>query len=183
MLFYSTIQRVIISAATISKAREFANNVVATTNYSDSNQYSLEKIKQDHFISKVGEEAARIVLAGFAVVSGPDYGIYAADRKSWDDDLYVHKTGISVKTQKKSVAAKYGLSWTFQCSVTRSDIILKKPDAWVVFVEFDDLSRNICFVYPPYQIKELTFGQPVLQKLKGHKKVVYANTLPCRLIN
>jgi len=33
-------------------------------------------------------------------------------------------------------------------------------------------------VYPLFQIKELVFGEPMLAKLKGHKKVVYANTLP-----
>jgi len=178
MKFYHVIQQVIIEDVLIQKAKAFAAQVTATTNYADSNQLSAIKITNDHFISKIGEEAAKKVLSKYAPVSGPDYTIYHGKAKSWDDDLYVNNIGLAVKTQKRSMAQKFGLSWTFQSGPARCDVILKKPDAWVVFVAYDDIKGNVCYVYPPFQMKELTLGEPVLDKLKGYKKVAYANTLP-----
>lgn len=178
MKYYKSIQTVIIDPLIIKKALDFSTRVVSTTDYADSNQFSFEKVKNDHFISKLGEEAAKSVLCNYAEVTGPDYNIYIGKRKSWDDDLYVRNTGLAIKTQKRSTAAKFGLSWTFQCGLSRSDVILKRPEAWVVFVEYDDLVGNVCNVYPPFQMKELILGEPVLAKLKGHKKVVYAAALP-----
>jgi hypothetical protein len=120
------------------------------------------------------------VFSKYVPVSGPDYTIYHGKEKSWSDDLYINKIGLAVKTQKRSMAQRFGLSWTFQSGPARCDVILRKPDAWVVFVTYDDISGNVCYVYPPFQMKELTLGEPVLEKLKGFKKVVYANTLPLR---
>lgn len=178
MKFYSQVQRVCITDEVILRAKTFAEKVTPTTNYSDSNQQQFEKIKNDHFISKLGEEAVKAVFSTFAKVEGPDYTIYHGKEKSWQEDLFINKTGISVKTQKQSMAKKYGLSWTFQSGVSRKDIVLQKPDAWIVFTAYDDTnSLNICEVYPPFQVKELIFGEPVLEYLRAHKKVVYANTL------
>jgi hypothetical protein len=176
--YFHTVHQVFIEPAIIQKAKEFAIQVTATTNYADSNQLSAIKINNDHFISKIGEEAAKLVLSKYAQVNGPDYTIYHGKAKSWNDDLYVNNIGLAVKTQKRSMAQKFGLSWTFQSGPNRCDIILKKTEAWVVFVEYDDISGNVCYVYPPFRMKELTLGEPVLKKLKGFKKVVYANTLP-----
>lgn len=181
MQYFHTVQRVIIEPAVICKANNFAKQVTATTNYSDSNQLSVTKICNDHFISKIGEEAVKAVLGKYAPVYGPDYAIYHGKAKSWNDDLYINNIGLAVKTQKRSMAQKFGLSWTFQAGTSRCDVILKKPDAWVCFAEYDDINCNVCYVYPPFQIKVLTFGEPVLNKLKGFKKVVYAHTLPLNL--
>jgi hypothetical protein len=85
--------------------------------------------------------------------------------------------GLAVKTQATSLARKFGLSWTFQAGTYRKDPILNNPNAWVCFVEFNETTRQ-CRVFPPYQIKELTFGEPKLEKLRGSKKVVYAESLP-----
>lgn len=178
MRFYSTIQSVTVEKSIIDKAYRFAHDVIDTTNYSDTKQYSRSKILQDHLTSKIGEEAAKAVLKNFAAVSGPDYTIYQGKQKSWADDLYVGNMGIAVKTQKRSAANHFGLSWTFQASPTRMDTILARPAAWVIFVEYNDLLGNVCNVYPPFQIRELTMGEPMLSKLKGLKKVVYAHTLP-----
>lgn len=178
MKFYSQIQTVSIPHETILKAKTFAEQVAPTTNYKDANQHQLAKIKNDHFISKIGEEAVKIIMSRFVDISEPDYTIYYGKSKSWQEDLFAKGVGISVKTQKKSMANKYGLSWTFQAGPNRKDIVLSKPEAWVVFVEFDDTNpNNLCSVFPPFQIKELTFGEPKLDYLKGHKKVVYAHTL------
>lgn len=178
MKFYTKIFKVCLESAIVAKAEIFADKVTSTTNYSDSRQIIADKIRDDHFISKLGEEAVRTVFLKYAHVTGPDYTIYEAKAKSWKEDLYIENTGLAVKTQKRSSAEKYGLSWTFQCSAGRKDTILQQPEAWVVFTLYDDLNPYACYVYPPFQMKELTFGEPRLDKLKGHKKVVYAITLP-----
>ena len=178
MKFYKEIQRVVLGDDVIKRSKDFAVAVVGTTNYSDTNQANNNKIINDHFVSKLGEEAARIVLGQFAVIVGPDYLVYNKRDKSWQSDLFVNNIGIAVKTQKRSTAKRYSLSWTFQCSRLRSDPILLQPKAWVIFVEFDDLSVDaVCYVYPPFKIEELLFEEPVLRYLKEHKKVVYARTL------
>lgn len=175
--FYTDVITVHLEKDVVKRAWEFAQRVTPTTNYEDSNQTRFKKIRDDHFISKLGEEAALKVLNSFAAVKGPDYAIYEAGRKSWDDDLYINNAGIAVKTQRRTNAKKYGLSWTFQNSDKRRDCILDKPLAWVVFVEYNDAKPYQCFVYPPYQIKELVFDAPKLERLKTSKQVVYANTL------
>lgn len=175
--FYTKILKVCLESAIVAKAKIFAETVTSTTDYSDTKQLYAKKIKDDHFISKLGEEAVRIVFSKYARVVGPDYNIYNAKAKSWKEDLSIDNLGLAVKTQKRSSAEKYGLSWTFQCSAGRMDSVLQQPDAWVVFVAYDDLNPYTCYVYPPFQMKELTLGEPKLDKLKGHKKVVYANTL------
>lgn len=178
MKFYSTIQEVNLDTAIIEQARKFANDVVTTIDYADSNQTSLKKIQFDHFISKLGEEAVAIVLSEYTKVEGPDYTIYAAKEKSWKSDLRIGDTGVAVKTQARSSANKYTLSWVFQCSEKRRDTILHAPDDWVFFVECNDLDRYHCYVYPPFQIKQLVFKEPQKSYLRGRKKVVYAATLP-----
>jgi hypothetical protein len=178
MKYFNTVQQANIDQTILQRAKNFAMQVTATTNYADSNQHSKAKITDDHFISKIGEEAAKQILSKYVQVAGPDYTIYHGKAKSWDDDLYVDGVGLAVKTQKRSAAQRFGLSWTFQAGPVRSDIILKKPDAWVVFVEYNDIIGSVCYVYPPFQMKELKLGEPVLPRLKGFKKVVYANTLP-----
>ncbi len=183
MRYFIKIQTVAIDAGLVIKAKSFAKQVTPTigspgSGYRDTNQFNLQKIENDHFVSKIGEEAVRIVFEQFGrQVQGPDYQIYAGKQKSWDSDLYIDDLGLAVKTQATSLAKKFGLSWTFQAGTNRKDPILNNLGAWVCFVEFNETTRH-CRVYPPYQIKELTFGEPKLDKLKGSKKVVYAESLP-----
>ena len=166
--------------ADIERARKFAADVVPTVNYSDSNQYNIEKIQNDHFISKLGEEAVKKVFEELGkTVKGPDYAIYQQKSKSWDADLKVEEEDLAVKTQKRTAAQRYGLSWTFQYSSYRKDTILYHPEDWVIFVEVDDTDSTYpCTVYPPYQMKELALKDPVLQHLKEKKRVAYAEDLP-----
>lgn len=178
MRFYHSIQQVSLDVDEVIRAKRFAEAVVGTTDYSDSNQTLRVKIQQDHFISKLGEEAAKKVLQAYGEVTGPDYGIYDVKAKSWAADLAVNGVEVAVKTQAQSSASKYGRSWTFQDGATRRDAILDKPEAWVVLVVFDDLQPYRFQVYPPYQMGELPFGEPKLAHLKGSKKVVYADALP-----
>jgi hypothetical protein len=176
--YYTSLMKTELSAEVFTKAKLFATQVTATTNYADSNQSIINKIMDDHYISKLGEEAVKKVLSQYAVVEGPDYTLYTANNKSWDDDLFIEGEGIAVKTQKRSSAEKYGVSWTFQAGAVRKDKILERPNAWVAFVVYDDVEKHCFYVYPLMQIKELTFKEPVLAHLKAHKLVVYADTLP-----
>ena len=169
--------KILLGQATISKAKKFSEDVVSTVDYKDSNQSNAAKIRDDHFISKLGEEAAKKVFEerGDKVI-GPDYTVYPAKKKSWRADLIVNEIEVAVKTQKKSAAKKYGLSWTFQYSPVRKDPILKNPEAWVCFVECDDENFS-CTVFPPKKIRQLHMKQPRLQHMLGKKKVVYAADL------
>jgi hypothetical protein len=165
--------------STVKRAKEFATAVICTVDYRDSNQSVKAKIQDDHFISKLGEEAVKVVFKSRgASVVGPDYMIYKGKNKSWNADLVVNDLDVAVKTQKKSAADKYGLSWTFQHSEVRMDPILKNPEAWVCFVEVNDADAKYrCIVFPPVKIKMLPFREPRLKHLKGKKKVVYAGDL------
>ncbi|MBA2329491.1 MAG: hypothetical protein ACR2KB_16070 [Chitinophagaceae bacterium] len=175
--FYGSIKKIYVPEILIQKARQFSDLVIPTIDYSDSEQHQISKIKEDHFISKLGEEAARLVLQDYADVKGPDYEVYEAKKKNWNADLFVNNKGVAVKTQKTSAAKKYSLSWTFQSGPKRRDIILDKPESWIIFVEYDDVNLHLCHVYPPFQIKELEFKYPRLPHLQNHKLVVYASTL------
>ena len=182
MRLFTLEQSVKIAPEIIHKARLFASGVVKTIDYRDSSQTNLKKIENDHFTGKIGEEAVRSVFEKFGrLIKGPDYEIYDLQHKSWETDLYVDDVELAVKTQKRSAAQHYGLSWTFQASRHRKDSILKQPGAWVCFVECDDRCSNwTCTVYPPYQMKEIKplLRDPKLVRLKGKKLVIYAKDLP-----
>ena len=168
-----------ISTNLVSKAKKFADAVIGTVDYRDSNQAFKQKIADDHFISKVGEEAVSKAFEKFThKIVPPDYKIYEGKSKSWEADLKIDGVDLAVKTQRMSAALKYGLSWTFQNSQLRYDPILKNREGWVCFVLCDDSKGFECKVYPPLRVKELQFKDPVLNHLKGKKKVVYARDLP-----
>jgi hypothetical protein len=174
--YFETIQEIRLNSSFISKARRFAKEVTATTNYKDSRQSNIAKIEQDHFVSKLGEEAVKLAFEKFGkAVKGPDYTIYKSKQKSWDADLLVEGVPLAVKAQSAEAAKKYGLSWTFQAGNIRRDPILEICEAWVCFVEL--VSFSAMRVYPAYQIRELKFREPTLEKLKGSKLVVYAEEL------
>lgn len=172
-------QTILLSNEARERALSFANKVVETVNYLDSNQSVIEKIRDDHFVSKLGEEAVRILFQSRnCQVEGPDYDVYEAKRKSWAADLKVNGLEVAVKTQRRSAANRFGLSWTFQDSPERRDPILDMPDAWVCLVVFEDLNTELeCLVYPLRKIKQLIFEAPRLKKLTGKKQAVYLETL------
>ena len=180
MKYFSKKQSVRLEQADIEKAKQFAENVIETVDYRDSNQFNKEKIFEDHFVSKLGEEAVKKIFENLGKqVQGPDYAIYLQKQKSWDADLKVDGVELAVKTQKKSAAQRYGLSWTFQSSSFRKDPILNNPENWICFVECNDLDLSyFCTVYPPCQMKELTLKDPKLDYLKGKKLVAYAEDFP-----
>jgi len=175
-------QTIRLSAEAVARATAFAEAVTATVNYRDSNQTIKKKIRDDHFVSKLGEEAVRFVFEKRnCSVEGPDYTIYSGKQKSWDADLKINDLEVAVKTQRRSAAKRYGLSWTFQDSPERRDPILDTPEAWVCLVVFEDLKDgHECVVYPLRRIKQLIFEAPRLSKLVGKKQAVYLETLQKR---
>jgi hypothetical protein len=179
MATFRTPQTVQLLPEAIARASAFADTVIDTVNYRDSNQSRRQKIRDDHFVSKVGEEAVRLVFeARKCVVEGPDYTIYSDRQKSWVADLKINALEVAVKTQRRSAANRYGLSWTFQDSPKRRDPILSMPEAWVCFVVYEDLKAGFeCIVYPLRKIKQLIFEAPLLPHLAGKKKTVSMETL------
>lgn len=163
----------------VARAKAFAEAVTETVNYRDSNQFTKKKIHDDHFVSKLGEEAVHLVFEmRKCVVEGPDYTIYEGKQKSWAADLKINSLEVAVKTQRRSTADRYGLSWTFQDSEKRRDPILSMPEAWVCFVVYEDLKPDFeCVVYPLRKIKQLIFEPPRLSHLAGKKKTVSMETL------
>jgi hypothetical protein len=163
----------------VARAQSFADAVIETVNYRDSNQSRKQKIRDDHFVSKLGEEAVRMVFeTRNCTVEGPDYTIYEQKQKSWAADLRINALDVAVKTQRRSAAHRYGLSWTFQDSPKRRDPILAMPEAWVCLVVFEDLKPGFeCLVHPLRKIKQLIFESPRLSHLIGKKQAVYLETL------
>jgi hypothetical protein len=179
MATFRHLQTVHLTPEAVARATAFAHAVTTTVNYRDSNQTIIEKIRDDHFVSKLGEEAVKSVFeTRKCTVEGPDYQVYAGKGKSWEADLKVNDLDVAVKTQRRSAAKRYGLSWTFQDSPERRDPILDLPDAWVCLVVYEDLKEGYeCVVYPLRRIRQLIFEAPRLSKLVGKKQAVYLETL------
>jgi hypothetical protein len=179
MSTFKTPQLIQIPADAKKRASAFAKAVTSTVNYKDSNQSIQKKIEDDHFVSKLGEEAVRILFESRECsVTGPDYGVYEARRKSWAADLKINGLDVAVKTQRRSAGNRYDVSWTFQNSPERRDPILDEPNAWVCLVVYEDLQDDVeCLVYPLRKIKQLIFEPPRLAKLVGKKQAVYLETL------
>jgi hypothetical protein len=179
MSTFRTPQTVHLPPEITARAQAFADAVIETVNYRDSNQDVKRKIRDDHFVSKLGEEAVRLVFeARKCAVEGPDYAIYSSRQKSWASDLRINALDVAVKTQRRSAANRYDLSWTFQDSPERRDPILSMPEAWVCLVVYEDLKPGCeCLVYPLRKIKQLIFEAPRLKRLVGKKQAVYLETL------
>jgi hypothetical protein len=176
---FRTPQIIHLPSEAVERANAFAESVTGTVNYQDSNQASKKKIRDDHFVSKLGEEAVCFVFeTRNCIVEGPDYSIYNGRQKSWSADLTINELDVAVKTQRRSAANRYGLSWTFQDSPKRRDPILDIPNAWVCLVVYEDLKPDYeCVVYPLRKIKQLIFEAPRLSRLVGKKQAVYLETL------
>ena len=176
---FRTPQVVRLSLEAVRRASAFAEAVTDTVNYRDSNQAIKKKIHDDHFVSKLGEEAVcQVFIARNCDVKGPDYSIYESKQKSWAADLRINTLDVAIKTQRRSAGNRYGLSWTFQDSPRRRDPILDLENAWVCLVVYEDLKPNYeCVVYPLRRIKQLIFESPRLSRLEGKKQAVYLETL------
>ncbi|HSL27846.1 MAG TPA: hypothetical protein VK900_01500 [Anaerolineales bacterium] len=176
---FRTPQTIHLPPEAVARASAFADAVLETVDYRDSRQTKKQKIRDDHFVSKVGEEAVRLVFeARQCVVRGPDYAVYSSRQKSWVADLKINTFEVAVKTQRRSAANRYDLSWTFQDSPERRDPILSMPEAWVCLVVYEDVKSDLeCLVYPLRRVRQLIFEPPRLARLIGKKQAVYLATL------
>src|SRR5829696_4441394 len=102
MSTFRTPQTIHLPAEAVGRAHAFADAVTDTVDYRDSNQLKKKKIHDDHFVSKLGEEAVRMVFeARYCTIDGPDYEIYKGKKKSWVADLKVNELNVAVKTQRR----------------------------------------------------------------------------------
>lgn len=184
MRIFNNPQKVNLTESQLQRAKKFAEDTMSNykDNYKDTNQTIIEKIRQDFFVNKLGEEAVSLLfnslgheVYNITETKGPNYTIYPTG--FWGNDLIINGEKLAVKTQSTSQAKIFSLSWTFQLS-PRKDPILENPNYWVIFVECD-IKHRYANVYLPYQIKELKFTNPLKSQLRGKKLVVLASDLPC----
>ncbi len=176
----------------IKKCENFAEKTMENfkDNYNDRNQSIHDKIKQDFFIGKIGESCVVTAYERLGIevfnTKGEKGANYDIGSNAWGrNDLIINSTRYRVKSQPTSQAKRYGLSWTF--NLNPRDPILDNPEGNVIFVEVDDIYRNLgCDIYPPYKIKELKFTEPKREALLGKKTIVLAENIPYyrkRIIN
>jgi hypothetical protein len=179
-----------IPAEKIKAIKEFAKKCQPTNNYKDTHQNNASKVTKDIEVGKIGEMGVYISLTANhnREVTEVDLNVYDAKDKNWDSDLKVKEKnggkliGVAVKSQSSLSARMFGLSWTFQDSPSRRDKIFEKGDSYVYFVEVHDDVVNVdksinCTIHGRNQIKNCVFKEPKSEKLKGLKKVVYAEDL------
>lgn len=173
-----------LSDEIIDKCENFAEKTMENfkDNYNDRNQSVYDKIKQDFFIGKIGESCVVIAYERLGIevfnTKGEKGANYNVESYVWGrNDLIINSVRHRVKSQTTSQAKRYGLSWTF--NLDPRDPILDNPEGNVIFVEVDDIYRNLgCDIYPPYKIKELKFTEPKREALLGKKTIVLAENIP-----
>ena len=80
--FYSSVIKINLERDAVKRAWQFAQQVISTVDYSDSNQHQTKKILDDHFVSKLGEEACKKILLQYAEVKGPIIIFIPANKKT-----------------------------------------------------------------------------------------------------
>ncbi len=161
---------VTIKSSWSEDSARYADAVVGTVNYADSNQSNKIKVRNDHFVGKVAEFCAHQLLKDDFAISSPDCEVFKGKDKSWESDLK-GKTSFAIKSQTVESYKKYGASLMFQdIKGGRRDPILDKPEDYVVWVL---VSQHYGIVVPPMKVKDLIMGEPKVFRLKGTKSVAY----------
>lgn len=165
----------------LKRCDTFARAQLATSmsQYRRRNQSNPERIVAQIIDGKLGELFAYHYLKkqGFESTM-PDFEIYTARQKSFDADLYSHKTAIHVKSQNITSAKRYGSSWVFQAGGigfgNRDPCLDNSQDEWCIFVTVDHESKSAT-VLGPYNINDVRphMKDPKLSHLKGIKKCIY----------
>lgn len=169
-----------VDAARAARCRDFATRSVGTNvdQYRRRNQTDPKVIERQIFVGKLGEVAAVEWLKrrGYEPTE-PDFEIYPANRKSYAADLRVVSQPIHVKSQEKSAADRFGLSWTFQYGgSTGSDreIFCAEPKGSVIFTMVDGHAVHIYGAPLAKTLRDRDlFRDPALPRLRGIKTVVY----------
>ena len=177
----------VIEKSIIDKCKTFSENVINTTDYSDSNQNDKQKEMLDHFIGKVGEFGAYLYLLslGYKECLEPDITIYT-NNKSWDEDLKCGDITFGVKTQSysmaKNLSKKFNIkisnsvSWTFQFGEKRKDKVFNNNDNNIIFTLYikkfkTDVDRVL--VFPIKKIGDIIFKNSLMEHVRDSKKIVY----------
>lgn len=140
--------------------------------YAKRNQNDVSKIKHDIYYGKLAEFAVYQYLSITSDVTKPDTQVYNKYKKSFDADLIIdYRFNLHVKSQHICFVDKFGLSWNFQ----KEDLLITKPsdNDYVCLCSIVDLS-NVRIV----AIKKASdlvdkYKEPILEKLKSIKKVLY----------
>ena len=152
---------------------DFAKNSVQTSinEYARRNQKNVDKIIQDIIIGKTAEYAVyNYIKSKGKNCSEPDIKIYQKNEKSFDADLYSNNNKIHVKAQSISSSMAFGESWSFQ----KNDSLTFKPssDDFICLCIVDGLQVDIkSFKNASFYLDK--YKDPILDKLKGIKKVIY----------
>ena len=172
----------------MKRAEDFAIKKSVTTEkiYRARRQSNSAAIIAQSVIGHMGEIATYKFLteSGFSC-SEPNDEIYTKGKNFIRPDFNCEQYHIHVKSQSVQSANKYGTSWTFQKSSTRGRFRHQDPilTPWKV-KDHDMLACCICdpktatvSILACLQIylihQNNLFEDPVLNKLKGLKKVIY----------
>jgi hypothetical protein len=164
------------------KAYQFANNSVKTNEdeYAKRNQKNVTKIISDILIGKIAEYAVyNLLISKGKKCNEPDIAIYDRYSKSFDADLYSDGKKVHVKAQTLESAKAFGTSWSFQ----KQDVLTYKPsnDDYICLCQVNGLEVSILsFKQANYYLD--MYKDPVLDKLKGIKKVIYMDSINQKVI-
>ncbi len=166
-----------ITTEQYKKAYNFANSSVKTNEdeYAKRNQKNVSKITSDILTGKIAEYAVyNLLVSKGKACSEPDIAIYDRYSKSFDADLYSDGKKVHVKAQTVESSKSFGSSWSFQ----KQDILTFNPssDDYICLCQVNGLEVKIMsFKEAKFYINK--YKDPVLDKLKGIKKVLYLNDI------
>jgi hypothetical protein len=164
----------VLTPEIIQMCEEFAEKCSPTNKiqYTKRNQTNPEKIKKDIRIGKMGEFAVYHIMLEKKIndITQPDLNIYLKTHKSFDSDLKCNNYNLHVKSQCLESASRFGISWMFQ----KEDPIVTTPSVYDYFIGtiVDEKTKKV-EVKLSKPVKDLVFGEPVLDILKKTKVCVY----------
>ena len=151
--------------------------------YKTRNQFDTGKIKNDIYDGKLAEYGVYEIYKNRkdCIVNEPDVEVYSSNKKSFDADLLYKLNGdndeyhLHVKAQHILQSQRFGKSWSFQ----KEDSLVSKPKDNELITFCSVLNNNTVEVYKAFKAKDLVevYKDPVLDRLKGIKKVIYFKDL------
>lgn len=181
----------LLSSEIFERAADFAAQQYETSKdaYARRGQSNAAKIKRQTGVGKLGEEVAYGKISPFyPSIQKPDYTIYTASKKSWDDDLLnvEGQPSFAVKSQDTASAGKYALSWVAQYrvgasyDVDRGIFMNEGEDKFFVFTLID-VANKIGMIKAIIRLsflhKNNLFEEMKVFHLRGNKKAIYFSSL------
>jgi len=152
---------------------DFSKNVIDTniSKYNQRKQDDYSKIFNDILIGKVGEFGVyNYLIKKGKVCCPPDLEIYGVINKSFDADLQCESNNIHVKSQEYYASKDFSLSWSFQ----KEDPLTFKPENqdFIAFTLVKGLNVDVKKIIRANNLT-LKYKDPLIDRLKGTKKVIY----------